>query len=32
MSPTWTHTMVTAHVVNVTCSVDGYTYSTQFSV
>ena len=32
MTPSWTHSMVTAHVVNVTCSVDGYTYSTQFSV
>ena len=31
-SPSWTHSLVTAHVMNVTCTVDGYTYSTQFSV
>ena len=31
-SPSWSHSMVTATVVSVSCSVDGYTYTTQFSV
>ena len=30
--PTWSHNMVTATVVSVSCTVDGYTYTTQFSI
>jgi len=31
-SPTWAHSMVTSTVVSVSCTVDGFTYTTQFSV